>query len=61
MVVFTGFDEVDLRTQPLLVNAGSEAESLSHSEELHAKTAGPKGVVGKLSPFFKRHILEKAG
>ena len=42
MVAFTGFDRVDLLTQPLLVIAGSEAGSLWHSEELHAKAAGPK-------------------
>jgi fermentation-respiration switch protein FrsA (DUF1100 family) len=29
-------------TQPLLVIAGSEAGSLWHSRELHAKAAGPK-------------------
>ena len=81
MVSFTGFDRVDLLTQPLLVIAGSEAGSLWHSEELHAKAAGPKElfivkgathmdlydgervpeVVGKLSPFFKRHLVEQAG
>ncbi|MBD2065969.1 alpha/beta hydrolase [Leptolyngbya sp. FACHB-671] len=43
MVSFTGFDRVDtLLTQPLLVVAGSEAGSLWHSQELHAKAAGPK-------------------
>ena len=41
MVSFTGFDRVDLLTQPLLVIAGSEAGSLWHGEELHAKAAGP--------------------
>ncbi len=43
MVSFTGFDRVDtLLTQPLLIVAGSEAGSLWHSRELHAKAAGPK-------------------
>ena len=43
MVSFTGFDRVDtLLTQPLMVVAGSEAGSLWHSQELHAKAAGPK-------------------
>jgi pimeloyl-ACP methyl ester carboxylesterase len=42
MVSFTGFDRVDLLTQPLLVIAGSESGSLWHSHELHAKAAGPK-------------------
>ena len=43
MVSFTGFDRVDtLLTQPLLIIAGSEAGSLWHSQELHAKAAGPK-------------------
>jgi uncharacterized protein len=43
MVSFTGFDQVDtLLTQPLMVVAGSEAGSLWHSHELHAKAAGPK-------------------
>lgn len=31
-----------LLTQPLMVVAGSEAGSLWHSQELHAKAAGPK-------------------
>lgn len=39
---FTGFDRVDLLTQPLLIVAGSEAGSLWHSQELHAKAVGPK-------------------
>jgi len=39
---FTGFDRLDLLTQPLLIVAGSEAGSLWHSRELHAKAAGPK-------------------
>ena len=40
---FTGFDQVEtLLTQPLLVVAGSEAGSLWHSHELHAKAPGPK-------------------
>lgn len=43
MVSFTGFDQVNtLLTQPLLIIAGSEAGSLWHSKELHAKAAGPK-------------------
>ena len=43
MVSFTGFDRVDsLLTQPLLIVAGSKAGSLWHSQELHAKAAGPK-------------------
>jgi uncharacterized protein len=43
MVSFTGFDQADtLLTQPLMIVAGSEAGSLWHSEELHAKAAGPK-------------------
>lgn len=32
----------DLLTQPLLMVAGSEAGSLWHSQELHAKAEGPK-------------------
>ncbi|MFP2906737.1 alpha/beta hydrolase [Pyxidicoccus sp. 3LFB2] len=40
---FTGFDRAaTLLTQPLMVVAGSEAGSLWHSQELHAKAAGPK-------------------
>jgi fermentation-respiration switch protein FrsA (DUF1100 family) len=40
MMAFTGFDQIDtLLTQPLLVIAGSEAGSLWHSRELHAKAA----------------------
>jgi fermentation-respiration switch protein FrsA (DUF1100 family) len=39
---FTGFDRADLLTQPLLMVAGSEAGSLWHSQELHAKAVGPK-------------------
>ncbi|MGO4740207.1 alpha/beta hydrolase [Bosea sp. 2KB_26] len=43
MVSFTGFDQIEtLLTQPLMVVAGSEAGSLWHSHELHAKAAGPK-------------------
>jgi uncharacterized protein len=42
LVSFTGFDRVDLLTQPLMIVAGSEAGSLWHSQELHAKAAGPK-------------------
>ena len=43
LVSFTGFDQVDtLLTQPLLIVAGSEAGSLWHSQELHAKAPGPK-------------------
>ena len=43
MLAFTGFDQVDtLLTQPLLVIAGSEAGSLWHSQELHAKAKGEK-------------------
>jgi len=33
---------VDLLTQPLMIIAGSEAGSLWHSQELHAKATGPK-------------------
>lgn len=40
MASFTGFDRIDaLLTQPLLVVAGSEAGSLWHSQELHARAA----------------------
>jgi fermentation-respiration switch protein FrsA (DUF1100 family) len=39
---FTGFDRVELLTQPLLIVAGSEAGSLWHSQELHEKAKGPK-------------------
>jgi len=40
---FTGFDRVDsLLTQPLMIVAGSKAGSLWHSQELHARAAGPK-------------------
>jgi fermentation-respiration switch protein FrsA (DUF1100 family) len=42
MVSFTGFDRVNLLTQPVMIVAGSEAGSLWHSKELHAKAAGPK-------------------
>src|SRR5215467_2047837 len=43
---FDAFDLVDpLLTQPLLVIAGSEAGSLWHSKELHAKAPGPKELV----------------
>ncbi len=42
MVSFTGFDRVELLTQPLMIVAGSNARSLWHSQELHAKAAGPK-------------------
>ena len=43
LVSFTGFDRVDtLLTQPVMIIAGSEAGSLWHSQELHAKAAGPK-------------------
>jgi uncharacterized protein len=46
MVSFTGFDRVDtLLTQPLMIIAGSAAGSLWHSQELHAKAAGPKELV----------------
>lgn len=45
MVSFTGFDRVDLLTQPLMIVAGSEAGSLWHSQELHAKAPGPKQLV----------------
>lgn len=45
MVSFTGFDRIEtLLTQPLMVVAGSEAGSLWHSHELHAKAAGPKRI-----------------
>lgn len=44
MVAFTGFDRVDLLTQPLLIIAGSKAGSLWHSQELHAKATGPKSL-----------------
>lgn len=40
---FTGFDRVeDFLTQPVLIIAGSEAGSLWHSQELHARAPGPK-------------------
>jgi uncharacterized protein len=43
---FTGFDLIGtLLTQPLLVIAGREAGSLWHSQELHAKAAGPKELI----------------
>lgn len=42
-VMFNGFDQAEtLLTQPLMIVAGSEAGSLWHSQELHAKAAGPK-------------------
>ena len=37
-----GFDRVDLLMQPLMIVAGSKAGSLWHSQELHARAAGPK-------------------
>jgi fermentation-respiration switch protein FrsA (DUF1100 family) len=46
MVSFHGFDLVEtFLTQPLLVIAGSEANSLWHSQELHAKAPGPKELI----------------
>jgi uncharacterized protein len=46
MVAFQGFDLVEAYlTQPLLVVAGSKAESLWHSTELYAKAPGPKAMV----------------
>ena len=43
LVSFTAFDQVaTLLTQPVLIVAGNEAGSLWHSQELHAKAAGPK-------------------
>lgn len=43
MVAFTGFDRIDtLLTQPLMVVAGTKAGSLWHSQELHARAAGPR-------------------
>lgn len=45
LVSFTGFDRVELLTQPLLIVAGSEAGSLWHSQELHEKARGPKELV----------------
>jgi uncharacterized protein len=46
LVSFTGFDRVEtLLTQPLMIVAGSEAGSLWHSKELHAKAAGPKELI----------------
>jgi fermentation-respiration switch protein FrsA (DUF1100 family) len=43
MVSFTGFDRVEtFLTQPVMIIVGSEAGSLWHSQELHAKAAGPK-------------------
>ncbi len=46
IVAFHGFDLVEpFLTQPLLVIAGSEANSLWHSAELYAKAPGPKQLV----------------
>lgn len=46
MVAFHAFDLVEpFLTQPLLVIAGSKAESLWHSAELYAKAPGPKELV----------------
>jgi hypothetical protein len=45
LVAFTGFDRVSTMTQPLMIIAGSEAGSLWHSQELHAKAGGPKELV----------------
>ena len=46
MVSFSGFDRVEtLLTQPLMIVAGSEAGSLWHSQDLHARAAGPKELV----------------
>ena len=45
-VSFTGYDLVGtLLTQPLLIVAGTKAGSLWHSEDLHARAAGPKELV----------------
>ena len=46
LVSFTGFDQVEaLLTQPVMIIAGSEAGSLWHSQELHAKAPGPKELI----------------
>ncbi|HST62880.1 MAG TPA: alpha/beta hydrolase, partial [Longimicrobium sp.] len=46
MVSFSGFDRVEtLLTQPLMIVAGSEAGSLWHSQDLHARAAGPRELV----------------
>ena len=43
LAAFTGFDGIDnVLTQPVMIIAGSQAGSLWHSQELHAKAAGPK-------------------
>ncbi|MBP2839271.1 alpha/beta hydrolase [Pseudomonas sp. PNP] len=45
-VAFDAFDLIDqLLTQPALIIAGSEAGSLWHSQELHAKALGKKELV----------------
>jgi uncharacterized protein len=46
LVSFTGFDQVEtLLTQPVMIVAGSEAGSLWHSQELHARAPGPKELL----------------
>jgi uncharacterized protein len=46
LMSFTGFDQVEaLLTQPVMIIAGSEAGSLWHSQELHAKAPGPKKLI----------------
>jgi uncharacterized protein len=46
LMSFTGFDQVEaLLTQPVMIIAGSEAGSLWHSQELHAKAPGPKELI----------------
>lgn len=43
LAAFTGFEGIDnVLTQPVMIIAGSQAGSLWHSQELHAKAAGPK-------------------
>ena len=46
LMSFTGFDQVEaVLTQPLMIIAGSEAGSLWHSQELHAKAPGLKELI----------------
>jgi uncharacterized protein len=46
LMSFSGFDRVQaLLTQPVMIIAGSKAGSLWHSQELHAKAAGPKELL----------------
>ena len=61
-VAFDAFDLVDtLLTQPLLVVAGSEAGSLWHSQELHAKARGPRKELAIIEGFTHIGLYDGEG